>query len=217
MRSIGKQFSHTVRFQHEELVDAKSSTSKILPLVIVAVYLVTACHGMSRHIGSQILLSRYMSYSHIILLSRYMYHIKMRNTTLLLQPPTPSPSQRPSRSSPPICSLSLPPPPSSLFGSNVQVYIFLRASKVEGNNFRLSFWVHSLPLVTRKPNYESFKHGMQNMGKVNELLHLNFDELSGGIQFFLRLFWETTLLIRHRINCSNSLCESSRIIFQRLR
>ena len=123
MRSIGKQFSHTVRFQHEELVDAKSSTSKILPLVIVAVYLVTACHGMSRHIGPQIFLSRYMSYSHIILLSRYMsyshiillsryiYHIKMRNTTLLLQPPTPSPSQRPSRSSLTANLFIITPPP----------------------------------------------------------------------------------------------------------
>ena len=166
MRSIGKQFSHTVRFQHEELVDAKSSTSKILPLVIVAVYLLTACHGMSRHIASQILLSRYMSYSHIILLSRYIYHIKMRNTTLLLQPPTPSPSQRPSRSSltANLFIITPPPPPSSLFGSNVHVYIFLRASKVEGNNFRLSFWVHSSPLVTRKPKLRiiqtrNAKHG----------------------------------------------------------
>ena len=163
MRSIGKQFSHTVRFQHGELVDAKSSTSKILPLVIVAVYLVTACHGMSRHIASQILLSRYMSYSHIILLSRYMYHIKMRNTTLLLQPPTPSPSQRPSRSSL-TANLFIITPPSSLFGSNVHMYIFLRASKVEGNNFRLSFWVHSSPLVTRKPKLRiiqtrNAKHG----------------------------------------------------------
>ena len=172
MRSIGKQFSHTVRFQHEELVDAKSSTSKILPLVIVAVYLLTACHGMSRHIASQILLSRYMSYSHIILLSRYIYHIKMRNTTLLLQPPTPSPSQRPSRSSltanlfiitPP----PLPPPRSSVLMSTCTYFCVRQKLKETILDCHSEFIRHHLLLVSQ--NYESFKHRMQNMGKVNEL------------------------------------------------
>ena len=70
-------------FQDEELVDAKLSTSDYCRRV--------SCHGMSHHIASHILLSRYMSHSHIILLSRYMYHIKTRNTTLLPQPPPPPP------------------------------------------------------------------------------------------------------------------------------
>lgn len=126
MRSIVKQFFHTVLFQDEELVDAKLSTSDYCRRV--------SCHGMSHHIASHILLSRYMSHSHIILLSRYMYHIKTRNTTLLPQPPPPPPKS---------AGLSLTanlfivtPPP---LGSNVHVYIFLRASLVEGNNFRLPF------------------------------------------------------------------------------
>lgn len=124
MRSIVKQFFHTVLFQDEELVDAKLSTSDYCRRV--------SCHGMSHHIASHILLSRYMSHSHIILLSRYMYHIKTRNTTLLPQPPPPKSA-----------GLSLTanlfivtPPP---LGSNVHMYIFLRASLVEGNNFRLPF------------------------------------------------------------------------------
>ena len=171
MRSIGKQFSHTVRFQHEELVDAKSSTSKILPLVIVAVYLLTACHGMSRHIASQILLSRYMSYSHIILLSRYIYHIKMRNTTLLLQPPTPSPSQRPSRSSltANLFIITPPPPPprSSVLMSTCTYFCVRQKLKETILDCHSEFIRHHLLLVSQ--NYESFKHGMQNMGKVNEL------------------------------------------------
>ena len=81
MRSIVKQFFHTVLFQDEELVDAKLSTSDYCRRA--------SCHGMSHHIASHILLSRYMSHSHIILLSRYMYQIKTRNTTLLPQPPPP--------------------------------------------------------------------------------------------------------------------------------
>ena len=191
MRSIGKQFSHTVRFQHGELVDAKSSTSKILPLVIVAVYLVTACHGMSRHIASQILLSRYMSYSHIILLSRYMYHIKMRNTTLLLQPPTPSPSQRPSRSSltANLFIITPPPPPRSSVLMSTCTYFCVRQKLKETIlDCHSEFIRHHLLLVSQ--NYESFKHGMQNMGKVNELKYciLTLTNFPEAYNFFCGYF-----------------------------
>ena len=191
MRSIGKQFSHTVRFQHGELVDAKSSTSKILPLVIVAVYLVTACHGMSRHIASQILLSRYMSYSHIILLSRYMYHIKMRNTTLLLQPPTPSPSQRPSRSSLTanlFIITPLPPPRSSVLMSTCTYFCVRQKLKETILDCHSEFIRHHLLLVSQ--NYESFKHGMQNMGKVNELKYciLTLTNFPEAYNFFCGYF-----------------------------
>lgn len=137
MRSIVKQFFHTVLFQDEELVDAKLSTSDYCRRV--------SCHGMSHHIASHILLSRYMSHSHIILLSRYMYHIKTRNTTLLPQPPPPPKSAGLSLTA--NLFIVTPPP----LGSNVHVYIFLRASLVEGNNFRLPFWVNSSPHVTCKP------------------------------------------------------------------
>ena len=202
MRSIGKQFSHTIRFQHEELVDAKSSTSKILPLVIVAVYLVTACHGMSRHIGSQIFLSRYMSYSHIILLSRYMsyshiillsryiYHIKMRNTTLLLQPPTPSPSQRPSRSSltANLFIITPPPPRSSVLMSTCTYFCVRQKLKETILDCHSEFIRHHLLLVSQ--NYESFKHGMQNMGKVNELKYciLTLTNFPEAYNFFCGYF-----------------------------
>ena len=190
MRSIGKQFSHTVRFQHGELVDAKSSTSKILPLVIVAVYLVTACHGMSRHIASQILLSRYMSYSHIILLSRYMYHIKMRNTTLLLQPPTPSPSQRPSRSSltANLFIITPPPPRSSVLMSTCTYFCVRQKLKETILDCHSEFIRHHLLLVSQ--NYESFKHGMQNMGKVNELKYciLTLTNFPEAYNFFCGYF-----------------------------
>ena len=125
MRSIVKQFFHTVLFQDEELVDAKLSTSDYCRRV--------SCHGMSHHIASHILLSRYMSHSHIILLSRYMYHIKTRNTTLLPQPPPPPKSAGLSLTA--NLFIVTPPP----LGSNVHMYIFLRASLVEGNNFRLPF------------------------------------------------------------------------------
>ena len=160
MRSIGKQFSHTVRFQHEELVDAKSSTSKILPLVIVAVYLVTACHAtLDLKYSCHVICLTLTSYScHVISITS-----RWEILRYFFNPPPPlHPNGLLDRVLPPICSLSLPP--SSLFGSNVHVYIFLRASKVEGNNFRLSFWVHSSPLVTRKPKLwiiqtRNAKHG----------------------------------------------------------
>ena len=113
-------------FQDEELVDAKLSTSDYCRRV--------SCHGMSHHIASHILLSRYMSHSHIILLSRYMYHIKTRNTTLLPQPPPPPPE--PAGLSLTANLFIVTPPP---LGSNVHVYIFLRASLVGGNNFGLPF------------------------------------------------------------------------------
>ena len=116
MRSIVKQFFHTVLFQDEELVDAKLSTSDYCRRV--------SCHGMSHHIASHILLSRYMSHSHIILLSRYMYHIS-----------TPPPPKSAGLSLTANLFIVTPPP----LGSNVHVYIFLRASLVEGNNFRLPF------------------------------------------------------------------------------
>lgn len=125
-------------FQDEELVDAKLSTSDYCRRV--------SCHGMSHYIASHILLSRYMSHSHIILLSRYMYHIKTRNTTLLPQPPPPPP--KPAGLSLTANLFIVTPPP---LGSNVHVYIFLRASLVGGNNFGLPFWVHSSPHVTCKP------------------------------------------------------------------
>lgn len=153
MRSIVKQFFHTVLFQDEELVDAKLSTSDYCRRV--------SCHGMSHHIASHILLSRYMSHSHIILLSRYMYHIKTRNTTLLPQPPPPPKSAGLSLTA--NLFIVTPPP----LGSNVHVYIFLRASLVGGNNFGLPFWVHSSPhiMLLVSQNYESFKYGIQNMKK----------------------------------------------------
>lgn len=205
MRSIGKQFSHTVRFQHEELVDAKSSTSKILPLVIVAVYLVTACHAtLDLKYSCHVICLTLTSYScHVICITsrweilRYFFNL----------PPPLHPNGLLDRVLPPICSLSLPPPPrSSVLMSTCTYFCVRRKLKETILDCHSEFIRHHLLLVSQ--NYESFKHGMQNMGKVNELKYciLTLTNFPEAYNFFLRLFWETTLLIRHRINCSNSLC-----------
>lgn len=95
-------------FQDEELVDAKFSTLEVLPLIIVAVYLVTACHTTlhliySCHVTGLTLTSRRE-------ILRYIFN-----------PPSLHPNSHLDWALPPICSLSSRTPRLS---SNVHVYIF---------------------------------------------------------------------------------------------
>lgn len=153
-RSIVKQFFHTVlvsrrRIGRCEIFNLESSSSDYCRSV--------SCQGMSHHIAPHILFSCYTSHS----------HIKTRNTTLHLQPPTLATSQQPSGLSLTanlfIVTSHPPPPPASVLMSTC-TYFFVR-HKLEETilDCHSEFIHHRILLVSQ--NYKSFKYGMQNMKK----------------------------------------------------
>ena len=113
------------------------------PLIIVAEYPVTACHTTLHLIYScHVICLTLTSYScHVICITS-----RREILRYFLNPPPPPPE--PAGLSLTANLFIVTPPP---LGSNVHVYIFLRASLVGGNNFGLPFWVHSSPHVTCKP------------------------------------------------------------------
>ena len=152
-RSIVKQFFHTVlvsrrRIGRCEIFNLESSSSDYCRSV--------SCQGMSHHIAPHILFSCYTSHS----------HIKTRNTTLHLQPPTLATSQQPS-------GLSLTanlfivtshtPPPASVLMSTC-TYFFVRHKLEETILDCHSEFIHHRMLLVSQ-NYKSFKYGMRNMKK----------------------------------------------------
>ena len=125
MRSIVKQFFHTVlvsrrRIGRCEIINLSQPQSIL-----------------SRHVTphriSYTLVTLYVSLSHHTLVTLYVSH---QDEKYYVTSSTPPPPPEPAGLSLTANLFIVTPPP---LGSNVHVYIFLRASLVGGNNFRLPF------------------------------------------------------------------------------
>lgn len=134
MRSIVKQFFHTVLVSRRRI-----GRCEIINLWLLSQSILS--RHVTPHCISYTLVTLYVSLSHHTLVTLY---VSDQDEKYYVTSSTPKSA-----------GLSLTanlfivtPPP---LGSNVHVYIFLRASLVGGNNFRLPFWVHSSPHVTCKP------------------------------------------------------------------
>ena len=153
MRSIVKQFFHTVLVSRRRI-----GRCEIINLWLLSQSILS--RHVTPHCISYTLVTLYVSLSHHTLVTLYVSHQDEKYYVTSLNPPPPKPAGLSRTAN---LFIVTPPP----LGSNVHVYTFLRASLVEGNNFRLPFWVHSSPhiMLLVSQNYESFKYGIQNMKK----------------------------------------------------
>ena len=138
MRSIVKQFFHTVLVSRRRI-----GRCEIINLWLLSQSILS--RHVTPHCISYTLVTLYVSLSHHTLVTLYVSHQDEKYYVTSTTPPPPPKSAGLSLTA--NLFIVTPPP----LGSNVHMYIFLRASLVEGNNFRLPFWVNSSPHVTCKP------------------------------------------------------------------